>query len=300
MPTPNSPPNETSGSKSLAALLWQSRRHTADKSKKDWWDKADIVAKWLIAFVTAIAAGIIAVIVAIIGGNIQQAVTTQTGKIQASIAEQNTGKDYVQLALNILAKKDLPDEMQKNKGLRKWAVDLLNHYSQVKLTDATSDQLINGETIIPFVSSTGPGRDVDAFEEFLIGNAPQALNRHRTVLAFVTSLGLVNIQMKANLKSLFFVGQPLTISTSIKSPRGILFSPDEWQLVAFNEYSFAVLSAEHGKYFNELIPLYSLRKEVSPPRGILKITFSDDSNTIVVTGIDMGQTRYDLDGNEIK
>jgi hypothetical protein len=137
MGTPNNVPNANSGRRSLAELLWQSRKpKKAENLRKDGWDKADIIARWLIA----IAAGSISVLVAIIGGNIQQAVTSQTGKIQQSIAEQNTGKDYMQMAFGILEKKDLTEDMQKNKGLRKWAVDLLQYYSPVKLGKTTADQ----------------------------------------------------------------------------------------------------------------------------------------------------------------
>lgn len=55
----------------------------------------------------------------------------------------------MQIAMNILEKKDLPQDMQKNIGLRKWAMELLQHYSPVKLDDRTKDKLVNGEVEIP-------------------------------------------------------------------------------------------------------------------------------------------------------
>ncbi len=89
-----------------------------------------------------VAIGILTAIVALV-------VTVIGWKIQESIATQNTGKDYLQIALGILEQKDLPEEVKKNKGLRTWAVELLNRYSQVKLDPETSNELINGETNIP-------------------------------------------------------------------------------------------------------------------------------------------------------
>jgi hypothetical protein len=126
MATPHKPPND-SGRKSLTAHVWQTRRAVSkgsDKPKKDVWDKADIVIKGVLGVFTVIAA----ILVAVIGGNIQQAVTSQTGKIQESIATENTGKDYLLIVLGILEQKDLPEEMKKNKGLRKWAVDLKAYF----------------------------------------------------------------------------------------------------------------------------------------------------------------------------
>jgi hypothetical protein len=102
------------------------------KPPKDFWDKLDIFGKVFIALVAAAAT----VVVANIGGQVQKVVTTQS-----------TGKDFVQIALGILEKKDLTEEMQKNPGLRKWAVGLLNHYSDVALDDDTAKKLIGGEPL---------------------------------------------------------------------------------------------------------------------------------------------------------
>jgi hypothetical protein len=86
------------------------------------------------------------------GGRIQKTITNQTVKTQESIATQNTGKDYVQIALRILEQKDLREDMKKNIGLRKWAVSLLKYYSPVTLDDSTADKLINGDVEIPFTA----------------------------------------------------------------------------------------------------------------------------------------------------
>jgi hypothetical protein len=135
MAIPNHTPND-SGLKSLTAYVWRTRSALSkgtNNPKKDGWDKADIAGKFLIAVAIPIA-------VAIIGGQVQKVVTTQ-----------QTGKDYMQMALGILEKKDLPAEMQKNIGLRKWAVDLLNYYSEVKLDNNTANKLVTGDVQIPLV-----------------------------------------------------------------------------------------------------------------------------------------------------
>jgi hypothetical protein len=113
-----------------------------EKPKKDAWDKADILLKALITFA-----------VALIGWRIEIAVSTQ-----------NTGKDYMQIALNILEKKDLTADMQKNKGLRKWAVDLLQYYSPEKLDQPTAIQLAKGEVEIPLVDFNAPGQKFDLLQ----------------------------------------------------------------------------------------------------------------------------------------
>ena len=73
--------------------------------------------------------------------------------MQKTVTAQSTGKDYIQIALGILEKKDLPPDMQKNVGLRKWAVGLLNYYSAVTLDEDTAEKLINSETELPMVKS---------------------------------------------------------------------------------------------------------------------------------------------------
>jgi hypothetical protein len=118
-----------------------------DKPKKDWWDKADIVGKFLIALITAIAAVVIPIVVAKIGGQVQKVLTTR-----------QTGKDYMQIALGILEKKDLPAEMQKNTGLRKWAVSLLKYYSPVALDDDTAHKLVNGEIELAITTNAPEGQ----------------------------------------------------------------------------------------------------------------------------------------------
>jgi hypothetical protein len=77
--------------------------------------------------------------------------------IQTTLAKQSVSKDYVTLALDILENKQGNDEARNTRGLRTWAVDLLNDASPVKMDSYTADQLINRkmqllefrETLVP-------------------------------------------------------------------------------------------------------------------------------------------------------
>jgi hypothetical protein len=235
------------------------------KPKKDWWDKA-------VALSTAIAA----ILVAIIGGNI----TIQTGKIQESIATQNTGKDYVQIALNILEKKDVPPDMQKNIGLRKWAVGLLKYYSPVNLDEPTADKLITGEVEIPVVH----GNILQDFpwnaKDTITIRAP-----HAGPFASINTDGVVRLEVQGG----YIVDQ-----TEIKSPKA-LFSEDGADLIVYNNQKAVIYFTRPDTIRQRLIP--PLR--ISPPNGISGIGFNKDGN-IVVISTDKKQILYDYDGNEIK
>jgi hypothetical protein len=63
MAIPNRKPDTENGRRALSTLLWQTRKRDK-KPEKDWSDTADIIAKWIIALVTAIAAGTVTVVVA--------------------------------------------------------------------------------------------------------------------------------------------------------------------------------------------------------------------------------------------
>ncbi|MDX6289467.1 MAG: hypothetical protein QOH42_1266 [Blastocatellia bacterium] len=66
--------------------------------------------------------------------------------VQRQLQKQSVGKDYVQLAVSILRE---PDSAKVSIDLRSWAVDLLNAYSAVKLSDAISKGLKAGQAVLP-------------------------------------------------------------------------------------------------------------------------------------------------------
>jgi hypothetical protein len=257
---------------------------TKEKPKKDAWDKADIIAKGLIGLASAFAA----IFVVYMGGRIQKTITNQTVKTQESIATQNTGKDYVQIALRILEQKDLREDMKKNIGLRKWAVSLLKYYSPVTLDDSTADKLINGDVEIPFTapapwreSEWGPPDPNAAF---------QAIAPHGFGFASLNTDGVLRIRTRS---------ARYTYPTEIKSPRGLFFSEDGVELVVYNNQTFAIFSTVPDTIRGR--PHVSPPIQISPPNGISTITFNPPyGRTLMVTGTDNKQISYDSEGNEVK
>jgi hypothetical protein len=97
-------------------------------SEKDTWEVLESISKIIAALGIPVVLGV--------GGWI----------IQGTVSQQTVSKDYVLLATDILKTKR---EAGDDGGLRKWAVDLLNHTSPVKLDDTTAQQLIKGTITIP-------------------------------------------------------------------------------------------------------------------------------------------------------
>jgi hypothetical protein len=87
-------------------------------------------------------------------------------------------------------------------------------------------------------------------------------------------------------------------SSPVSLPKGLIFSPDEWNLVLFSSTKFAILAS--GEHTSHGLQHYKPSVSLTPPKGISKLTFSEDSKTVIVTGTDSEQIRYDLDGNEIR
>jgi hypothetical protein len=297
MATPNSPLNVDPAGKSLIKLLWRNRESLSKKEtkpSKDVWDITDVVARAVIALLTVVGVIVIPIVVAKIGGKIQHAVTSQTGKIQESIAVQNTGKDYMQLALGILEKRDLPEDMAKNLGLRKWAVGLLKYYSPVKLDENTAGQLVNGEVEIPLMSDTSQEQwwlTPDSNSAFTVRGP------HGGRISSVSKNGVLTVQ------GLF------KVQTQIKSPKGMLVSADGYELIVYDDQTLELYFTEADTSRGQ--PRIAAPVRISPPNGISRITFSNSERAasegqlhpvtmIIVTGTDNKEIRYDLDGNVIK
>jgi len=100
------------------------------------------------------------------------------------ITAQGTGKDYIDIALRIRERKDVPEDLQKNKGLGKWAVKLLNRYSREKLDNDTSRELIDGEIRIPIGQNIGTSSGVATTAYMLV-----AFNRDKSLRASVDAEG---------------------------------------------------------------------------------------------------------------
>jgi len=80
----------------------------------------------------------------------------------------------------------VPEDLQKNKGLGKWAVKLLNRYSSEKLDNDTSQELINGEIRIPIGQNIGTSSGVATTAYMLV-----AFNRDKSLRASVDAEGIL-------------------------------------------------------------------------------------------------------------
>ncbi|PCJ15440.1 MAG: hypothetical protein COB04_13190 [Gammaproteobacteria bacterium] len=62
-------------------------------------------------------------------------------EVQKNIADRNLQKEYIQMAITILS----ASEKQKvDDNLKKWAIDLVDYYSPIKIPEALSKELESG------------------------------------------------------------------------------------------------------------------------------------------------------------
>ena len=234
-----------------------------EKPRKDWWDKADIIAKALVA-----------VVIALVGWWIQNIVTTQ-----------NTGKDYIGIALGILERKDLPEDLQKNTGLRRWAVRLLDHYSPERLDDKTAHELISGQTRIPLARDplTPPTEaEMHASATFSVIE----FNKDKSLRVSINGVGVVEI-----IDTITFASRGA--GTDITSPEGVVFAPDNHHFAVYNKVTLNIFDVDMAKN-------YERQSQVSadPASGVQSVTFTDD-NLVLVKGPDGKETKYTLRGLKI-
>jgi hypothetical protein len=241
-----------------------------EKPRKDWWDKADIVGKWVVA-----------VVIALVGWWIQNVLTTQ-----------NTGKDYIGIALGILEKKDLPEDMQKNKGLRQWAVSLLNHYSPEQLDSITTQELINGETRLPppriSPANNPPG---SVYQPAEVLPSVFAFNKDKSLRVSINAEGFLEIIQMTT-------GQSAGgMHTDISSPKAAAFSPDDHYFVIANDLSFEFFEVDSSGNYSEKGPprWQNGRPSFYLPSVLEKLTITAD-DVAVFTGRDGKETKWPLKG----
>jgi hypothetical protein len=221
---------------------------------------------------TGLFTALVAIVVAVIGW-----------KLQESIATQSTGKDYLSIALGILEQKDLPEDLKKNKGLRKWAVNLLQHYSSEKLDNDTAKELIDGETNLPKVLAPGGVSATEQSEATAKGEIAAILGQSPDgkLKAEVTISGNVGVFTRNGvLVRDFPSGLPFL--------NGAAFSPDDRYLVAYDSEHFSVVTLTGN--VSIATPMHS--------GGIQSVAFSGN-DAIVVTDPNGKETRYDLSGKQI-
>lgn len=234
--------------------------------RKDWWDKADIVGKWVVALVIALA-----------GWWIQNVLTAQS-----------TGKDYIAISLVILERKDLPADMQKNKGLREWAVKLLNNYSSAKLDDTTMRDLTEGETRIPIAQGLPPRQPTIAELQAASSYSILRMSNDKSMRVSVNGQGEVKTIQAAT-------GGGGGFSSNITLPQGLVISPDNHHFAVYNDRLIGVWDVAFG--------INSTRTEQTAeftihPSVIASVSFTND-NFILVTDTDGKQTKYTLTGSPV-
>jgi hypothetical protein len=192
----------------------------ADSGSKGRWEKLEIVSR----------------IFATIG--IPVVLGFGTWWIQATISQQSVSKDYVKLALSILEKKRDNTEAQTSKGLRKWAVELLNKTSPVELDNFTVDELMKGTLQLP-LSSARVGAATDLFDTLKSGQiSEEVTSPDKKVAAKYYDSGVLSgrdLQSKGSWE----------ILTPIHRPTGLVFSSlvsgDHYLMVMFNSMMFELV-----------------------------------------------------------
>lgn len=106
---------------------------------KDNWDKFEIITK----FVAAVS---IPTILGIYGNNINSSIKDKELNQQASQYKAALAQKYVEIATNVLN----TNPSLETKPLRLWAIDIINKYSDIKLTDVQKKLL----TVKPLYKST--------------------------------------------------------------------------------------------------------------------------------------------------
>lgn len=90
------------------------------------------------AITTGLSLLIIPVILGYYGNSIQESIQEKQLLVQREINDNMLANKYIELATNILKEKP----SKENRDLRKWAVEVINYYSKVKLSQTTQENLI--------------------------------------------------------------------------------------------------------------------------------------------------------------
>jgi len=191
--------------------------------------------------------------------------------------------------------------MKQNKGLRKWAVNLLQHYSPEQLDKDTATELVEGKTNIPklkfwtdstdwYENMIGSGKG-EAFFSLIyssIGKSEDA-----TLEASSNRFGVVRVNDWQKKTSQAF-------ATNVDSPIGAVFSSDDRYMVVYNQTPFSICPL--GLQLpNEKIAILAVYSSgiVKPSSGISSIRFASN-DVIAVTDPNGKETKFDLKGNEIQ
>jgi hypothetical protein len=101
---------------------------------KDNWDKFEI---W-IKLITAISVVCVPIVIGIYGNFINNSIKAKELQQQSEQHNADLSQKYVEIAVGILNNRPLPE----TKPLRTWAIDTINKYSEIKLTEVQKKILI--------------------------------------------------------------------------------------------------------------------------------------------------------------
>lgn len=101
------------------------------------WQKVEIISKVFAALFIPLAVAYLA----------NQVATTNK--------QRDSETKFVELATAILSKEPTIDQKIENKSLRKWAVDVINRFSGVPMSEQTADALIKNTALPSITSLTG-------------------------------------------------------------------------------------------------------------------------------------------------
>jgi hypothetical protein len=279
MATRNHSPNAVTGIRPVIRLF---RKNPKPVSKKDenpktrFLDVIDSFAK----IIGAVAAVVTPIAVVIIGGY-----------INATIDSQNRQKDLLQTAVGILENKVPPEEMQRTKPLREWAVYVLNTYSPKPMDPKVLDEMVNGQFALPLVQTNfgfifpdPMPHSKPAIPKFIATSVDKKIT--------VTAKSDDHLEIIDETKAPPTI---ITTNTGVASPTGIVFSADDHYLLVYNETCFSIFD-NAGEWLRALNPN---GMPVIPPAGIASVKFPNNDE-IVVTSSDGKETQYNLQGKEIK
>ncbi|PTV50754.1 hypothetical protein [Acinetobacter pittii] len=101
------------------------------------WQKVEIISKVFAALFIPLAVAYLA------------------NQVATSNKQRDSETKFVELATAILSKEPTIDQKIENKSLRKWAVDVINRFSGVPMSEQTADALIKNTALPPITPVNG-------------------------------------------------------------------------------------------------------------------------------------------------
>ena len=120
----------------LSATLNAKLSEKPAREKADSWEKAKTIANWVAAIAVPVVLGI------------------SGYYVNLSLKGKEVQSTMVALAIEIL--KEPPQDFEESKSIRSWAIEVINHYSDVQIPKATQRVIIQDQPLVPRTSSRSP------------------------------------------------------------------------------------------------------------------------------------------------